>query len=107
MIFWEINDFSYIPILNRVIEDSELQGVLSDHITKWFRTRYQDGKIDYESLTDLKEAANLIESIHVYRFLEKKKPQIEKLKFIPTVENVIQERPDFKDFKNFIQLPIL
>lgn len=100
----EIKNLSYIPTLNRVIQDSKLQNLTSDHITSWFRSRYKDNKVIHESLTELKIAANIIESIPVYEFLEKKKPQIEKFKFIPTTENIIQERPDFKDFKNLSAL---
>lgn len=52
----------------------------------------------------MKEAANLIESVPVYEYLDEKKPLIEKHEFLPTVDNIIQELPDFRNVRNLSAL---
>jgi len=100
----EINNMEYISITKRVIHDLDIHNLNSDHITNWFRSRFSKGKLKFENITKLKEAAGLFKSTNLYRFLETKKPQIENLNFIPTTENVVQERPDFRKIENLSAL---
>jgi len=90
----DIKNLRYIPTLDRVIEDSGYKGITSDQIGVWFKARFTEGKLSYEYLTDLKNDAGLIKSVPVYEFLDEKLDEIRSHNFIPTVENIKQERPD-------------
>ncbi|MBD3213482.1 MAG: hypothetical protein GF311_12815 [Candidatus Lokiarchaeota archaeon] len=90
----DINKLRYIPSLNQVIRDLGYDEVNSDHIAAWFKSRFSEGDISYEYLTDLKMDAGVIKSVPVYAFLDEKLIDIKNATFIPTVENIIQERED-------------
>lgn len=59
--------------------------------------RYKEKRLKFKSLTELKREAGMIKNAQLIEFLEIKKEQIKNLEFLPTIENILQEMPDFKE----------
>lgn len=92
----EINDLEYIPTYRNVFRDLGIK--FDEHnIIKWFCSRSEDGRVNFQNLNELKLKAGLIKSAEVKEFLNSKKPQIKALEFLPTTGNIIQEKPDLRN----------
>ncbi|MFX1260233.1 MAG: hypothetical protein ACFFAN_20475, partial [Promethearchaeota archaeon] len=95
----EIKNLKYIPTYKRVLQDSGLDRFDPHYIIFWFKSRYEKKQIRFESLTKLKLEAGSIKNAIVVDFLNKMREKIEKLEFFPTIENLLQERPDFVEIE--------
>ncbi|MFX1395039.1 MAG: hypothetical protein ACFFAH_15915 [Promethearchaeota archaeon] len=100
----EINNLEYIPTYKKVKKDSSIKKFDSHYIIFWFQSRFKDNKLKFRSLTDLKRKAGVIKNNKVNQFLDSKRSQIETLEFLPTTENVIRERLEFKKIPNISKI---
>ncbi len=95
----EINNLKYIPTYNRVLQDSGVEKFDPHYIIFWFKSRYEKEEIRFESLIKLKLEAGSIKNAKMIEFLNKMRKKIEKLEFLPTIDNLLQERPDFAEIE--------
>ena len=93
----EINNMEYIPTYKCIVRDMDIEKFDSHYIISWFKSRYKEKRLKFKSLTELKREAGMIKNAQLVKFLEIKKEQIKNLEFLPTIENILQDMPDFKE----------
>lgn len=93
----EINNLDYVPTYKRIVRDIDIEEFDPHCIISWFKSRYKENRVKFRSLTELKREAGIIKNAKLLEFLENKKKRIKNLEFLPTIENILQEMPDFRD----------